>query len=73
MLKSIARLSPKLQAFIRSLDHPLADALVTTEGQKTLSALYRAITGDPCPKSASDTFRVAALLNEGLFQAASLK
>ena len=70
MLKSITRLSPKLQAFIQSLDHPLnqaqeqhimrvADALVTTGGRKTLSALYRAITGDPCPKAGADTFRVA--------------
>jgi hypothetical protein len=70
MLKSIARLSPELQAFIQSLDLPLnhaqqrhatqiADALVTTEGKKTLSVLYRAITGDPCPKAGADTFRVA--------------
>lgn len=70
MLKSIAQLSPELQAFIQSLDLPLnqaqekhvtqvADALVATEGRKTLSALYRAITGNPCPKSAADTFRLA--------------
>ena len=26
---------------------------------KTLSALYRHIVGDPCPKSAADTFREA--------------
>jgi hypothetical protein len=63
MLKSIAELSPELQAYIWSLGLPLnqaqeqhvtqvADALVTTDGQKTPSALYRAITGDPCPKSA---------------------
>jgi hypothetical protein len=70
MLKSIAQLSPKLQAFIQSLSLPLnqaqeqhvtqvADAMVTTEERKTLSALYRAITGDPCPKAGADTFRVA--------------
>jgi hypothetical protein len=70
MLKSIAQPSPELQAFIQSLDLPLnqaqqkhvtqvADALVTTEGRKTLSALYRAITGNPCPKAGADTFRVA--------------
>jgi hypothetical protein len=32
--------------------------LVTTEGRKTLSALFRAITGDPCPKAGVDTFRL---------------
>jgi hypothetical protein len=33
--------------------------LITTEGSKTLSALYRNIVGDPCSKSAADTFREA--------------
>jgi hypothetical protein len=58
MLKSIAKPSPDLQAFIQSLNLPLnqaqeqhitqmADALVTIDGRKTLSALYRAITGNP--------------------------
>ncbi len=58
MLKSIARLSPDLVDFINSLDHPLnrpqsqhiarvADGLITTEGRKTLSDLYRATPLDP--------------------------
>jgi hypothetical protein len=70
MLKSIAQPSPDLQAFIQSSGHPLnqaqerhitqvADALVTIDGRKTLSSLYRAISGDPCPKAGADTFRVA--------------
>jgi hypothetical protein len=70
MLKSIAQPSPDLQAFIQSVNLPLnqaqekhitqvADALITVEGRKTLSALYRTITGNPCPKSAADTFRLA--------------
>jgi len=29
----------------------VADALITTEGSKTLSALYRSIVGDPCPNA----------------------
>jgi len=37
----------------------VADALITTERSKTLSALYRSIVGDPCHKSAADTFREA--------------
>jgi hypothetical protein len=70
MLKSIAQPSPDLQAFIQSLTLPLnqaqekhitqvVDAMVTIDGRKTLSSLYRAITGDPCPKTAADTFRLA--------------
>lgn len=70
MLKSIARPSPDLQAFIQSLNLDLnqaqekhitqvADALVTIDGSKTLSGLYRAITDNPCPKTAADNFRVA--------------
>jgi len=70
MLKSIAEVSPELLNFIEilplSLSKPqkqhvtqVADALITTEGSKTLSALYRSIVGDPCPKSAADTFREA--------------
>ncbi len=70
MLKTIAEVSPVLLSFIDELDLPLsrpqkrhiaqvADALITTEGSKTLSALYRNIVGDPCPKSAADTFREA--------------
>lgn len=37
----------------------IADGLITTQGSKTLSALYRHIVGDPCPKAAADTFREA--------------
>lgn len=70
MLKSIAQPSPDLQAFIQSLHLPLnqaqeqhitqvADAMVTIDGNKTLSGLYRAITDDPCPKTAAGSFRVA--------------
>ena len=70
MLKTIAEVSPVLLSFIEELELPLsrpqkrhiaqvADALITTEGSKTLSALYRNIVGDPCPKSAADTFREA--------------
>ncbi len=70
MLKTIAEVSPVLLSFIEDLGLPLsrpqkrhiaqvADALITTEGSKTLSALYRNIVGDPCPKAAADTFREA--------------
>jgi hypothetical protein len=70
MLKTIAEVSPELVDFIEALDLPLskpqkrhitqvADALITTEGSKTLSGLYRHIVGDPCPKAAADTFREA--------------
>ncbi len=68
MLKTIAEVSPVLLSFIEELELPLSrpqkrhiaqvsDALITTEGSKTLSALYRSIVGDPCPKAAADTFR----------------
>lgn len=70
MLKLIAETSTDLLDFIEHLDMPLskpqqrhllqiADALITTEGRKDLSNLYRHIVGDPCPKSAADTFREA--------------
>lgn len=70
MLKTIAEPSPELTAFIDALNLPLsqpqyrhvlqvADGLITTQGSKTLSALYRHIVGDPCPKAAADTFREA--------------
>ena len=59
MLKSIAQPSPDLQAFIQSLNLPLdqaqeqhisqvAGAMVTIDGRKTLSGLYRAITDGLC-------------------------
>ena len=70
MLKTIAQPAPDLASFIEALNLPLsrpqqrhvtqiADSLVTTEGNKTLSAMYRHIVGDPCSKSAADTFREA--------------
>jgi hypothetical protein len=70
MLKAIAEISPELHSFIETLQLPLsrpqkqhvaqvADALITTVGDKNLSALYRGIVGDPCPKAAADTFREA--------------
>ena len=70
MLKVIAEVAPKLRAFLDALELPLsrpqkqhvaqvADGLITTEGDKNLSALYRSIVGDPCPKAAADTFREA--------------
>ena len=68
MLKTIAEVSPPLLGFIGDLDLPLfrpqkrhiaqvAYALITTDGSKTFSALYRSIVGDP--KAAADTFREA--------------
>ena len=70
MLKTIVEVSAELDNFIKKLQLPLskpqkqhvaqvADAPITTEGDKNLSALYRNIVGDPCPKSAADTFREA--------------
>lgn len=70
MLKTIAAASTELTQFVDTLRLPLntpqhrhimqiADGLITTQGSKTLSALYRHIVGDPCPKSAADTFREA--------------
>ena len=70
MLKTIAAASTELTQFVDTLRLPLntpqhrhimqiADGLITTQGSKTLSALYRHIVGDPCPKSAADTFRGA--------------
>jgi len=70
MLKKISATSPELTAFVEKLQLPLSeaqqdhvkqitDALITVEGDKNLSNLYRHIVGDPCPKSAADTFREA--------------
>ena len=70
MLKTIVEVSAELDNFIEKLQLPLskpqkqhvaqvADALISTEGDKNLSALYRSIVGNPCPKSAADTFREA--------------
>jgi hypothetical protein len=71
MLKTIAATSPELIHFVDALNLSLstpqhrhvtqiADGLITTQGNKTLSALYRHIVGDPCPKSTADTFREAS-------------
>jgi hypothetical protein len=70
MFKTIAQPAPELASFIEALNLPLsrpqqrhvtqiADSLVTIEGNKTLSAMYRHIVGAPCSKSAADTFREA--------------
>ncbi len=37
----------------------IADGLITVEGDKNLSNLYRHFVDVPCPKSAADTFREA--------------
>ena len=77
MLKSIVEVAPELLSFIEALQLSLtrpqkqhvsqvADALITTEGSKTLSALYRSIVGDPCPKSAADSFREAPWIAEDI-------
>ena len=70
MLKRIVTPAPELVQFIEDLKLPLsdpqqrhakqiADGLITIEGDKNLSNLYRHMVGDPCPKSAADTFREA--------------
>jgi hypothetical protein len=67
MLKTIEGVAPGLDAFVGALRLPLnasrrqhviqiADGLVTRYGSKTPSALHRHIVGNPCPKSAADTF-----------------
>lgn len=73
MLKVIAESSAELLDFIENLDTPLsepqkrhvlqiADALITTEGRKDLSNLYRHIVGDPCAAGAALLPTVGALL-----------
>lgn len=68
MLKSIAQGAPELTQFAETLNlslsepqrrhvRQIADALITIDGDKNLSNLYRHIVGNPCPKSAADTFR----------------
>lgn len=70
MLKSIAEVSPDLSTFVDGLDlrlsqpqqrhvKQIADGLITIEGDKNLSNIYRHFVGAPCPKSAADTFREA--------------
>jgi hypothetical protein len=77
MLKTIAQPAPELASFVEALNLPLsrpqqrhvtqiADSLFTTEGNKTLSAMYRHIVGDPCSKSAADTFREAPWMADDL-------
>ena len=68
MLKQIASVSAELNQFVDALDLPLSlpqqrhvrqieDGLITVEGDKNLSNLYRHFVDDPCPKSKADTFR----------------
>ena len=70
MLKQIVEVAPQLALFVSLLQLPLSnpqlrhvlqitDALITTQGRKTLSTLYRVILGDPDPQNAADTFRSA--------------
>jgi hypothetical protein len=70
MLKQIVSVSPELRQFVDELNLPLsvpqqrhvrqiADGLITVEGDKNLSNLYRHFVDNPCPKSAADTFREA--------------
>jgi hypothetical protein len=70
MLKSIAEVSPDLAQFVEDLNlhlsrpqqrhvKQIADGLITINGDKNLSNLYRHFVGDPCPKSAADSFREA--------------
>ena len=70
MLKSIAEVAPQLTQFTNELNLRLskpqqqhvkqvADGLITIEGDKNLSNIYRHFVGDPCPKSAADMFREA--------------
>lgn len=70
MLKQIVSVSPELSQFIDLLELPLSspqqrhvrqivDGLITVEGDKNLSNLYRHFVDNPCPKSAADTFREA--------------
>jgi hypothetical protein len=70
MLKRMVSPAPELVQLIEELKLPLSepqqrhvkqisDGLITIEGDKNLSNLYRHMVGDPCPKSAADTFREA--------------
>ncbi len=70
MLKSIAAVAPELSQVVDELNlrlskpqqqhvKQIADGLITIEGDKNLSNIYRHFVGDPCPKSAADTFREA--------------
>ena len=70
MLKSIAEVAPELTQFTEDLNlrlskpqqqhiQQIADGLITIDGDKNLSNIYRHFVGDPCPKSAADTFREA--------------
>jgi hypothetical protein len=70
MLKCIAEVSPELAQFYEDLKLRLsqpqqqrvkhiADGLITVDGDKNLSNLYRQFVGDLSPKTAADTFRGA--------------
>ena len=75
MLKCIAEVSPHLATLVHDLNlrlsqpqqrhvKQIADGLITIDGDKNLSNLYRHFVGDPCPKSAADTFREAPWVSE---------
>lgn len=68
MLKQIVAPAPDLVQFTNALNlrlstpqlqhiHRVADGLITVDGDKNLTNLYRHMVGDPCPKAAADTFR----------------
>ena len=77
MLKKITTVSPELTDFVDALElrlskpqqrhvRQIADSLITIDGDKNLSNLYRHFVGDPCPKSAADTFREAPWLADDI-------
>jgi len=62
MLKKITTVSPELTSFSQPQQRhvkQIADGLITVDGDKNLSNIYRHFVDDPCPKSAADTFREA--------------
>ncbi len=62
----ITLLNPALyQPQIRHLHH-LVDAMLVCNGKKTLSNLYRQISGEPDPKTAADFFRESPWEREGV-------
>ena len=77
MLKSIAEVSPDLVQFVQDLNLRLSrpqqqhvkqivDGLITIDGDKNLSNLYRHFVANPCPKSAADTFREAPWISNDI-------
>lgn len=77
MLKSIAEVAPDLVQFTDELKlrlsqpqqrhvKQIADGLITIDGDKNLSNIYRHFVGDPCPKSAADTFRESPWVSDDI-------